>query len=119
MNHTKRCLLLVVAISFFVITACSNESDSSVDSNDDPLSVDEEKEPIELTMITRAGLTEEEFNDFFVEPLAEEFPHITLTRVEGQFADLLTNNEFPDIMQTSTTGIRGIQNFEVIEPLDS
>lgn len=116
----KNMIFWLIAAAVLIFGACSGETASDT-ASETRHQVQEEgnADPVELTfMNSNANLTEEEFNDFFTKPLQEKFPHITLSRVSGSMNDLIAQNAVPDIILTSTTGIRPLQDLQIIEPLD-
>lgn len=82
-------------------------------------------EPVTLQFMTYSGgLSDDEFNTFFVKPVNDRYPHITMERVEynpGQGASVLNmiaSGELPDILLSSTTGILPLMDVGVVENLD-
>jgi multiple sugar transport system substrate-binding protein len=70
-----------------------------------------------------AGLSDEQFDLFFVKTLKAKMPHITLNLVRVGTGtnpqDLITAGTFPDIIFTANPRFREFQNLQVVQGLDS
>jgi len=68
------------------------------------------------------NLTDEEFQNFFVEPVKKKYPHITLQMVvQGKGMnpeDLLAAGTFPDIIFTSNNMFQAFKDLKVVQNLD-
>lgn len=104
-------------VLFFGVIACSHEStnkpgnetpdinanngaNNGANDGDNDGQVDEPPEDIVLKMIFRLG--EDNFNEYYKEPIEDKFPHITLELIDfndspDELDELITNQVFPDI----------------------
>lgn len=81
------------------------------------------KDPLTLRMYHKGGtISDEEFKNYFVEPIKKKYPNITLEIVrEGKGTspeELLTSGAFPDLIYTSNPSIPFFQDLDVIEDLN-
>lgn len=55
-------------------------------------------EEVTLTLYANVGLTDEEFELFFKEPIENNFPNITMVKINGNLDELVASREIPDII---------------------
>lgn len=76
-------------------------------------------EPVTLKfLVTWGSFNRDEFEAFFVEPIKEKYPHITLEMVSGNLRDMISAGDVPDILMSGLPGIAGLQELEIIEDLN-
>ncbi|CAG7623613.1 hypothetical protein PAESOLCIP111_02542 [Paenibacillus solanacearum] len=82
------------------------------------------KDPVTIKMYHKGGtISDEEFKNYFVEPVAKKYPNITLELVRdgakgNSPEELLTSGNFPDLIYTSNPSIPVFQDLDIIEDLN-
>jgi multiple sugar transport system substrate-binding protein len=110
--------ILILAI-LFVLSSCNFGGEGTSNSKSDSGQASNQKaspdnsQPVTLKILQHIGaITDEEFNAFIAEPVRKKFPHITMEIVrEGKAGtgksmdELLSANEFPDLVWTGSNSI--------------
>jgi multiple sugar transport system substrate-binding protein len=103
-----------MAVLLLFLSGCGKTGTSEPRSTTDQAS----SEPVALKlMVTYGSLSDEEFQAYFVDQLAKKYPNITVERVNGKLADLITAGEIPDLLMSGLPGIPALQELDVIEDL--
>ncbi|CAG7638122.1 ABC transporter substrate-binding protein [Paenibacillus allorhizosphaerae] len=125
MNHKK---VLVPFLSLvLLLSGCAGKEAAapqleSSEPKDVPASVT--KDPVTIKMYHKGGtISDQEFNSYFVEPVAKKYPNITLELVRDSVKgnspeELLTSGNFPDLMYTSNPSIPVYQDLDIVEDLN-
>lgn len=79
-------------------------------------------EPIKIGVFQHsARLTDEEFNEFFVEPVKEKYPHITMELVrsgnDNTPENLVASGALPDLIYTGVAGMKPFLDLKALEDL--
>ncbi|TVY10548.1 ABC transporter substrate-binding protein [Paenibacillus cremeus] len=132
----KKTMLLSVLSMLLVASGCSSNSGSSEAKGSTGATAKEEAaapkesktaistEPVTLKMYHKGGtISDEEFKNYFVEPVAKKYPNIKLELVRdsvkgNQPEELLSAGSFPDIIYTSNPSIPIYQDLDLIEDLN-
>lgn len=110
----KRQLILQVMLIVMVVflgVACSNERKA----NQDPNSPDKVNppEPVTLTYLNGNGLSDEDFEVIFINPVKKKYPHITIEKTStNNINNLIAGGETPDLISTHNG------NFGIYQALD-
>lgn len=82
-------------------------------------------EPVTLTFYKYfAGLTDKEFDDYFVQPVKKKFPNVTLKSVAGKVtgptspANIIASGENPDLIFTSNASINVFKSLQMATDLN-
>lgn len=83
------------------------------------------QEPVTISILNWNGLTEDEFDKFYLEPVSKHLPHITLKlagKESGEPADAIAKHvmsgEMPDLIYVSNKDINHFINAEVVYNLE-
>lgn len=113
LNFLKKAALPMLMI-MIIAAGCSSDDpaasgsmsdSSSVPSENSDVNTAEEQstpevstEPVTLGFYANVGLSNEEFELFFKEPVENHFPNITLVKMEGSLDEMIAAKEIPDII---------------------
>ncbi len=121
MRKHKLFILLLWTLIVVGLAACSGTENSSNDTIADPDSEDEELEPVTIRIMSRGPFNDDErFQEYYVEPLAKVYPHITLERVPGGIGDLedmILAQETPDIIAPWNGDFALLMGMELMQDL--
>jgi multiple sugar transport system substrate-binding protein len=116
---------LVIMLVCLALSGCAGSKGSDVQSADSAKPNEIPKastEPMTLIVYGNVNKGPTDFDDFFVKPLKEKFPNITLKLIDktagGQPEELLASGTMPDIIYDSPPGILFYQKLDMIEDLD-
>ncbi|WP_028547797.1 ABC transporter substrate-binding protein [Paenibacillus sp. UNC451MF] len=123
----KRKVLVPFLSLLMILSGCSGKETNSSQqespkSKDIPASVT--KDPVTIKMYHKGGtISDEEFKNYFVEPVSKKYPNITLELVRDSAKgnspeELLTSGNFPDLIYTSNPSIPIYQDLDIIEDLN-
>lgn len=97
----------------FASSGCSGRSNTDTGKND--IST----EPVTLRFnLFYGGLSDADFDAYFVEQVKKKYPHITVVRDKTKLADSIAANQAPDIIQSGLPGIPSLLEFAITENLD-
>ncbi|GAA3400417.1 ABC transporter substrate-binding protein [Paenibacillus hodogayensis] len=100
MNKHKSVVLSSGISMMLMLSACGGTSGKGGD-NGTTVSPERGKEPVELTIVTNAGHSEDAFNARFGDSIRKKFPNYTIKYIPNQavkFADLVPTNTQVDIV---------------------
>lgn len=130
MNMRKKTWLIAIALVMWVIGCSGNaqiQNQKPTDPNQEtaePAPVSDD--PVTLTILNWNHMTEDEFQRYFVAPVAEKLPHITLelvTKHEGDAQEAIASHvmsgEFPDLIFVSNKDINQFLLAKTVHSLDS
>ncbi|MFE5323095.1 ABC transporter substrate-binding protein [Paenibacillus sp. NPDC056579] len=79
--------------------------------------------PVTLTMYQKtAGITDEEFQEYFVKPVQQKFPQVKLEMVRASTQgnteqELMVSGTFPDLIYSSNPGIANFKTLGLVDDL--
>jgi multiple sugar transport system substrate-binding protein len=95
-------MILLSSIAAISLTGCSTvtpEGSSVKPEESSKPGLTTSTDPVTLKLyVNVVRLPENEFKTFFVEPLKQKYPHITLEKLEGKLEDLVVSGNIPDII---------------------
>lgn len=128
-------ILLFSLLLLYALAACSNADDvsdnrrdaSSADSDASNNGIIEEENSEELTadlsIYTDIGLSDDWFQKFVIDPVQEQFPHVTMKLYRKQSGtspeDLIAAGQFPDILYNSTPRMSSYKRLGLVYDMTS
>lgn len=103
-------MTLPLLVAMLIATGCSTDDPSSSSnespSGESPSSNNTEEEvkfevsteDVTIKLFANVGLTNEEFELYFKDPIENQYPNITMVKLEGKLEELIASREFPDII---------------------
>ena len=84
------------------MSSSSNQTSTNVTSTsnvtEDEAKLEVSTEPVTLRFFANVGLSNEEFELFFKEPIENNFPNITMVKMDGSLDEMIAAREIPDII---------------------
>jgi multiple sugar transport system substrate-binding protein len=90
----------ILAALLVFLTGCGSAGGGGTDTGAEGKEA-ESNEPVTLTLYPQTALSEDQFQNFFVDPLKQKYPNITLqllNKTMGTLDQLLAQGTFPDIV---------------------
>lgn len=112
MNIKKIIFFSLIMLFIFVILGCSNTMDNEIDSKNETDgdniadgetdNVGEEPEEITLVLNNLGSAGIDFLEEYFINPVTEEFPHISIEVIQEDQEELIVANDIPDLFFTNT-----------------
>lgn len=115
----KRKFSILLLLIFIFTTACSSKTDNTTDKTTDPV---QDTKPVTLTVMPiSVGISEEDFNTLFTEPVKAKYPNITLELFKGPdgagLEELIAAKNIPDMMLIWNGSMPSVKRFELFQDI--
>ncbi|WP_158301976.1 ABC transporter substrate-binding protein [Paenibacillus mesophilus] len=127
MKLWKKTLVFGLCLPVLALSACSSGSGAGGDKGDKtqpavPKQIS--NEPVTLTIYYYGGdLTDEEFQTYFVKPVGQKYPHLTLKLVRNapgtKLEDLVASGSAPDLIYSPKGYMEDFIGLNIVQDLDS
>ncbi|CAG7658670.1 ABC transporter substrate-binding protein [Paenibacillus allorhizosphaerae] len=109
-----------ILAAVLLVSGCSGQTSSKPEAGGtDTNSASVSTEPVTLKLfVSYGGFTDVEFDSYFTQKVMKKFPHITVEKVTGKLADLITAGDVPDLIMSGLPGIPALQEFKITEDLN-
>lgn len=127
MKLWKKTMVLGLCLPALALSACSSGSGGGKAAGD-PTAPEAPKQisndPVTLTIYYYGGdLTDEEFQTYFVKPVGQKYPHITLNLVRNapgtKLEDLVATGASPDLIYSPKGYMEDFFSLNIVQDLDS
>lgn len=107
-------LLTVGSLMISMLASCSSPDTPAAKPADSPSADSKSKTPVELTMAPYfLNMTDEEFDQIMIKPLAAKYPHITLKIVREDIVKLVAAGQTPDIIYGANSRFSVLQDLDI------
>lgn len=122
MKRISYSTLTALLVAVLLVAGCGKDESKNKDLNEGVNKVSPNN-PIKISVFQHsARLTDEEYNEFFVEPVKEKYPYISLELVrsdkESTPDSLVATGALPDIIYTGVAGMKPFLNLKALEDLN-
>ncbi|CAG7646433.1 hypothetical protein PAESOLCIP111_05167 [Paenibacillus solanacearum] len=109
-----------ILAAVLLVSGCSGQTNNKSEAGGtDTNSASVSTEPVTLKLfVSYGGFTDVEFDSYFTQKVMKKFPHITVEKVTGKLADLITAGDVPDLIMSGLPGIPALQEFKITEDLN-
>ncbi|MDF2652836.1 MAG: family 1 extracellular solute-binding protein, partial [Paenibacillus sp.] len=127
MKFWKKTMVFGLCLPVFVLSACSSGSNTGGEAGEKALPAAPKQmsnEPVTLTIYYYGGdLTDEEFQTYFVKPVGQKYPHLTLKLVRNvpgtKLEDLVATGSSPDLIYSPKGYMEDFIGLSIVQDLDS